>query len=513
MKGLGQALGVGAESFARGAQLGQGLVDMRDRKELLDEERAWGKETRERQRQDWQHADEDRVRETELQQLNSLHHLMRKGVFDRATPRGQQTVNYIRNLHRALSAQGRGELDDQTLADAMQSFNQRHVEDVNKGTGVPTESDIDIGGGKVLPKGSRILEKQISHAFPNAGGNILLGIRSEAETPRGEKMAWENFVTRNRSSSPDDPAKPISVQELLRSLHSDAWLLNLVESEGQDEALAWIESQILARGGEVPERKIDTRSYQEGDKEVTEFVDEFGRVVDKKEGPKWEPQKPPQPTDDMREYDFAVSQGYKGSFLDFQKARQKGMALRVNPDGSVEFSDMPGGMTNPVRTQVQKDLIEAQDSLAKLRGLGPKISADYLTYVGRGKAAFGGVQDKLGFRGDTAKFNAERSAALQEVDQWFNAYRKLITGAAAAEKELEQLKKAVINSELGPQEFEARYKGLIDIIQADIDRHMNRLGANNSSAREPGFREGQTATNPQTGERILFKGGQWTPAR
>ena len=64
---------------------------------------------------------------------------------------------------------------------------------------------------------------------------------------------------------------------------------------------------------------------------------------------------------------------------------------------------------------------------------------------------------------------------MQEVEQFFNKYRKLITGAAAAESELKALREATINSSLGPQEFQSRYDALVSSMKEDIGRKQKML--------------------------------------
>ena len=51
----------------------------------------------------------------------------------------------------------------------------------------------------------------------------------------------------------------------------------------------------------------------------------------------------------------------------------------------------------------------------------------------------------------------QHSKFSKGVNAEFNAYRKLITGAAAAVQELEDLKKAMISTDLSPDEFEAAF--------------------------------------------------------
>jgi hypothetical protein len=142
----------------------------------------------------------------------------------------------------------------------------------------------------------------------------------------------------------------------------------------------------------------------------------------------------------------------------------------------VQIGGSPGPLTTANRTAVQKDLMGAQDEIATLRQAGQQMRDEYLTATGRGKAMLGSVLDKAGIGGPLARFNADRSQALLGVEQFFNAYRKEITGAAAAEQELRALRKASLDGSVGPEEFWARYDGLMGLIESGLHRNQARLG-------------------------------------
>jgi len=61
------------------------------------------------------------------------------------------------------------------------------------------------------------------------------------------------------------------------------------------------------------------------------------------------------------------------------------------------------------------------------------------------------------------------------VDQFFNTYRSQITGAAASQQELEALKKALISTDIGPEEFRSRLGNLTSKIKSEIQRKKESL--------------------------------------
>lgn len=65
---------------------------------------------------------------------------------------------------------------------------------------------------------------------------------------------------------------------------------------------------------------------------------------------------------------------------------------------------------------------------------------------------------------------------------------------------------------LDPKQGDAQFKDELDKIMTYADDVIGRLNAVETGGGSD-FQEGQTATNPQTGQKIMFRGGQWVPAQ
>lgn len=141
----------------------------------------------------------------------------------------------------------------------------------------------------------------------------------------------------------------------------------------------------------------------------------------------------------LKAYDDAIAKVGQGQTIN----------LSIN-DGKQE-------MTKPTANKVQDSILDAETALSGLDSIANSFSGDYLTYQGRAKAFGGRLLDKAGMENDMTRFNASRTKMRNEVNQFFNQYRKDITGAAASEKELEQLKDSILNEDMGPAEFKAAY--------------------------------------------------------
>lgn len=100
--------------------------------------------------------------------------------------------------------------------------------------------------------------------------------------------------------------------------------------------------------------------------------------------------KAPTPTDDQREYQMAVEQGFKGSFVDYKKALQSpGTVVNVSPDGSQggasagQFQKDLGGIMAKDYDTIRQDAKAARTGLATL-GVMEKAIADDSFYSGFG---------------------------------------------------------------------------------------------------------------------------------
>jgi hypothetical protein len=166
---------------------------------------------------------------------------------------------------------------------------------------------------------------------------------------------------------------------------------------------------------------------------------------------------------------------------DGQSWRTVGEAPRWNPNsGPAQFNITVNGdekapltSTNESKTQVK--VLDAQKSLRDLSSVKDAYSDDFLTMWGRAKATAGSLLDKWGSDGELVQFNAERGRFASNVKQFFNQYRKEITGAAASEKELEQLVQSLFSEDLGPQEFKARFDEFWSKAEANLQANKDAI--------------------------------------
>lgn len=124
------------------------------------------------------------------------------------------------------------------------------------------------------------------------------------------------------------------------------------------------------------------------------------------------------------------------------------------------------GLTKPTANLIQKDIAEGKVSRAMLRRVEENYKKDFLTLQGKVKGAFNWAMDKVDVSSKEGKaFLAAKTKFDIGVNQAFNLYRRWVTGAAAAQSELEALQKAYINTKDSPTEFMAKLTELYNVGQ------------------------------------------------
>ena len=157
---------------------------------------------------------------------------------------------------------------------------------------------------------------------------------------------------------------------------------------------------------------------------------------------------------------FRTRFGPKGQ--PYQMEMQEGRAYKhpLAPEEIIQGTPEQFKLQKPITKEAQQKTIAAGESLARLNRIRKNYDPAFLTWKGKGQAWLSSVKSKAGadLSIDEKAFLRKRRQFEQGVNFEFNAYRKMITGAAAAVKELEDLKKAMISTDLSPVEFEAAWE-------------------------------------------------------
>ena len=150
--------------------------------------------------------------------------------------------------------------------------------------------------------------------------------------------------------------------------------------------------------------------------------------------------------------------------------------------------------TKTQRTKLQTQVLDSEKTLVKLRKIGDDLDDSFLTYQGKLGAGAGSMLDQLGVSKDTpliggaVKHAAEARAFKNQVQQHFNAYRKEITGAAAAVAELDRLEQSFLTDKnMGPETFKTVLSQMEGIYVDGIEelKTVLREGIDVSAAFDP----------------------------
>ena len=173
------------------------------------------------------------------------------------------------------------------------------------------------------------------------------------------------------------------------------------------------------------------------------------------------------------------------------KGAQGGMTI-TRPDGTTIQIAEP---TAPVKTQLQKDIIDRTQALKELAPIRQNFNKEYLTYRGQAgleaskmaeKAegipivgdVLGGVAGALTGRDpkDREKFVSDATSYLNAVERFFQQrYRKPITGAQAAINELKVLRKSFLSGDMSPSEFQGALDSIVQNYAGEADFKKNVL--------------------------------------
>lgn len=177
-----------------------------------------------------------------------------------------------------------------------------------------------------------------------------------------------------------------------------------------------------------------------------------------------------------------------------QKAGASSSSLEiVQPDGTVVKMQ---GLNNSTQSETQKNLMSSEKALTQFEQINKDYDPAYFTYANQAGAKLSkeaekssgipGVSQGTEFlanlttgmdKEERSKFLAKRAGYMNKVDQMFNTYKKEITGAAAGEKEIEQLRASFLNGNMSPSEFKGSLEQVVSKYKTEANQYKNALGS------------------------------------
>ena len=140
-------------------------------------------------------------------------------------------------------------------------------------------------------------------------------------------------------------------------------------------------------------------------------------------------------------------------------------------------------LTTPVKTALQKTLVENHEAAAIGEQLTSLFNPDYFNSIFQGQQAFAASKEEVGFKlnsvqqrnlGDYTQFKTQ-------LKKFFNKYKVAISGGAVSAEEMVDLEKAVVNGTMSPTEAASTLRGMRAELDLDRNAKMKLL-------QEDGFR-------------------------
>jgi hypothetical protein len=172
----------------------------------------------------------------------------------------------------------------------------------------------------------------------------------------------------------------------------------------------------------------------------------------------------------------------------FKPIVKKGEQIVVGPNGGVTISRGNTGNNKIIAPKgVSKKLTNTISSgiqtLGKLARIEKLFDSRFLTAGGALSANISSAKSKLGFTldKDESTFLKNRVKFRNNIKQFFNTYKKEITGSAAAVQEIKDLQESIINENQDPVSFQASLGELRNIILRNnrVSRKILREGGAN----------------------------------
>jgi len=145
---------------------------------------------------------------------------------------------------------------------------------------------------------------------------------------------------------------------------------------------------------------------------------------------------------------------------------------------TIQATSMEGiGLAKSGVTTAQKAILGAQGLQKTLNIMEKQFEPEFLTIPGKTKAAVAESLSKIGITSDKdiTNFLIRKAEWEQANQQYFNQYRKEITGVAAGEKEIAFLQQSIPNVTDAPAVYRAKVKLQRQLNQDIIERNQKAL--------------------------------------
>tara|TARA_S200002703_G_scaffold87629_1_gene75559 strand:+ start:1815 stop:3080 length:1266 start_codon:yes stop_codon:yes gene_type:complete len=160
---------------------------------------------------------------------------------------------------------------------------------------------------------------------------------------------------------------------------------------------------------------------------------------------------------------------------EFILADLQGQTINIDSEGNISIGKGSlNNMSKKTQGSLEGDILSGTDALDQLNMIEATFEPDFYTIGGKGEAWVKNFFNKMD-PSQVDAFTQRKGVHDQYVLQYFNAYRKWVTGVASGEKEMAWIQRSIPSSKDAPMTFESKLKSIKAYTEKAIARQKLAL--------------------------------------
>lgn len=160
---------------------------------------------------------------------------------------------------------------------------------------------------------------------------------------------------------------------------------------------------------------------------------------------------------------------------EFILADLQGQQINIGADGSITIGKGNlNNMSKKTQGTLEGDILSGQDALDQLNMIEATFEEDFYTIGGKSEAWLKNFFNKMD-SSQVDAFTQRKGVHDQYVLQYFNAYRKWVTGVASGEKEMAWIQRSIPSGNDSPMTFQSKLKSIKAYTEKAIARQKLAL--------------------------------------
>jgi len=160
---------------------------------------------------------------------------------------------------------------------------------------------------------------------------------------------------------------------------------------------------------------------------------------------------------------------------EFILADLQGQTINIDSEGNISIGKGSlNNMSKKTQGSLEGDILSGTDALDQLNMIEATFEKDFYTIGGKSEAWLKNFFNKMD-PSQVDAFTQRKGVHDQYVLQYFNAYRKWVTGVASGEKEMAWIQRSIPSSKDAPMTFESKLKSIKAYTEKAIARQKLAL--------------------------------------